>query len=317
VWAVGVWRGAALAVAASFVSVGAAAQVHPAHPTLTFSARADRVLLSATALDKKGRPVQNLKAQEFRIFEEGKPQALAHFSAAEDLPARILLLVDASGSMNVEQKVASVKMAVTQLLAALAPDDMVAMAGFDSRYFGVVPFTKDRAAILDALKEVSPWGTTALHDGLEHAAKDLASHGEGRRAVVVLTDGLDNASETSPEDAIASTSALEVPIYPVTVLSPIDDASSSMYVGKETPTATGEGAALLKRYALLSGGESFTASDLLGIQLAAKKIASELKHQYRLGYDPPDGPMRFRHVEVRTTRKGTRVKTRSGYMPRS
>ena len=168
-----------------------------------FSSRSDLVVLSATAVNGKGRPVRDLRSEEFRVFEDGRPQKVQHFSRSADVPARILLLVDASGSMNVELKSASARMAATQILASLAVEDEVALAGFDNRYWGIVRFTRDRGAIHKGLEDVEPFGSTALHDALDHAARDLASHGEGRRAVVVITDGVDTASQSVAEDVIA------------------------------------------------------------------------------------------------------------------
>ncbi len=189
----------------------------------TFGSRSAIVVLSATAVDKSGRPVEDLKRDELRILDEGRPQRIVHFSTSRDLSARMLLLVDASGSMNAKLKTTSSRMAVQQLMAALDSGDEVALAGFDSRYFGVIPFTKDRKQILAGFQELKPWGTTALHDALDHAARDLASHGEGRRAVVVVTDGIDTASTITPEEVIAHSRTLDVPIYTVSVISPIDD----------------------------------------------------------------------------------------------
>src|SRR5262245_41683142 len=79
-----------------------------------FASRAELVVLSATAVDEKGRPVTNLKRQEFTVLEDGRPQAIAHFSEGPAVAARVLILVDASGSMNAELKVTSARMAVTQ-----------------------------------------------------------------------------------------------------------------------------------------------------------------------------------------------------------
>jgi Ca-activated chloride channel family protein len=282
-----------------------------------FSAGTDLVVLSATAVDRHGRPVTNLRREEFRLFEDGRPQPLQHFSEARSVPARLLLLVDASGSMNGALKTTSARMAVAQILAGLQPDDEVALAGFDHRYWGLVPFTRDRTAILAALGELEPFGSTALHDALDHAARDLASWGEGRRAVVVVTDGVDTASQLRPDDVLARSQALDVPIYAVSVVSPVDDPESALFTGRQRPAAATAGSVLLARYARLSGGASFVASDLGGLQRAAATILGELKHQYRLAYDPPPGPFRFRRVEVQSTRKGVLVKTRSGYVPRT
>jgi Ca-activated chloride channel family protein len=284
---------------------------------LSFGARSDLVVLSATAVDGDGRPVRDLRKEDFRVFDEGRPQLVLHFASGRDAPARVLLLVDASGSMNAALKTTSSQMAALQIMDALDASDQVALAGFDSRYFGVVQFTTDRAAVRNGFVELKPWGTTALHDALDKAAHDLASHGEGRRAVVVITDGVDTASQKTPEDVIARSRALDVPIYAVSVISPLDDPRSELFVGRERPAAATAGSALLDRYARLSGGAAFAVSDFKGLRAAAERISGELKHQYRLGYDPPGGPPRFRRIEVRTTRKGIQVRTRSGYMPPS
>jgi Ca-activated chloride channel family protein len=282
---------------------------------LSIPARADRVLLAATVVDGKGRPVRDLKASEVRIFEEGQPQTLAHFTTAQDLRARVLFLVDASGSMNEELKTTSSRMAAWQVLAALGPEDETALAGFDSEYWGIVQFTRDRERIRKGLEDLVPFGSTALHDALDKAARDIAAHGEGRRAVVVITDGIDTSSQRTAEDVIARSRALDVPIYSVSVISPLDDPTSRQFLGKKSAGVAAVGASILSRYATLSGGAAFTVSDFRGLRRAADQIANELKTQYRLGYDPPVGPARFRRVQVKTTRKGVVVRTRSGYVP--
>ena len=144
---------------------------------LSFSARSDLVVFSATAVDGKGRPVTDLRREEFRILEEGRVQPIAHFHGGRGLPARILLLVDASGSMGEAQKVANARWAASRFLDALSPEDQVALAGFDSRYWGVVAFTPDREAVRKGMETITPFGSTALNDALDKAARDIASHG--------------------------------------------------------------------------------------------------------------------------------------------
>jgi Ca-activated chloride channel homolog len=284
---------------------------------LTFPARGDLVVFSATAIDGRGRPVIDLRAEEFRVLEEGRPRTIAHFHGGRGLPARVLFLVDASGSMGEERKVADARWAAERVLDALGPEDQVAVAGFDSRYWGVVAFTRDREAVRRGLDSITPFGSTALHDALEKAARDIASHGEGRRAVVVLTDGVDTSSERTPEDVVARSRALDVPIYAVSVVSPLDDPASPSFLGKKAAGEAAAAAELLSRFATLSGGAAFRVSNPASLRAAATRIAAELEHQYRLGWDPASGPSRFRRVEVRTTRKGVTVRTRSGYVPPS
>jgi len=284
---------------------------------LSFSARSDLVVCSATAVDGKGRPVTDLRREDFRVFDEGKLQPIAQFHSGRGLPARILLLVDASGSMNEERKVANARWAAARILEALSPEDQVAVAGFDSRYWGVVAFTRDRETVRTGIESITPFGSTALHDSLDKAARDIASHGEGRRAVVVLTDGLDNSSQRTSDEVIARSRALDVPIYAVSVVSPLDDPGSSSFLGKKEAGQVAAAVETLERYAALSGGMAFRVSNPAALVQAADQIAGELKHQYRLGWDAPQGPSRFRRVVVQSTRKGVTVRTRSGYMPPS
>ena len=283
---------------------------------LSFSVRSELVVFSATAIDDKGRPVTDLRREDFRIWDEGRAQQIVHFYGGKGLPARVLLLLDASGSMG-DKRVASSREAAKQLLLALSPEDQVAVAGFDSRYWGVVAFTKDREVVRKGLDTITPFGSTALHDALDKGAHDIATWGEGRRAVVVLTDGIDTSSQKTAEEVIARSRALDVPIYVVSVVSPLDDPSSQSFLGEKEAGQEAAAAETLARYASLSGGASFRVSTLTGVVLAAQQIATELKHQYRIGWDPAEGSAPYRRVVVRSTRKGVIVRTRSGYVPPS
>jgi hypothetical protein len=95
----------------------------------------------------------------------------------------------------------------------------VALAGFDSRYFGLVPFTTDRRPIMGAFDDLAPFGSTALHDALDKAAQDLASHGEGRRAVIVVTDGVDTSSWLRADAVLDTAKRADVVVYGVSVVS--------------------------------------------------------------------------------------------------
>ncbi len=306
-------------VSLGFLCLLALASGEAPHPESVprFTTETRLVVVSATVVDKRGRPVRDLRAEELLLFERGQRQRILHFGHSRATRARLLLLVDASGSMEGRLQESRVQTAVDQLLFALDRADEVALAGFDHKYWGVVAFTRDRESIRRGLGELTPFGSTALHDALDHAAHDLASHGEGRRAVVVVTDGIDTASAMHPDEVIARSQALDVPIYTLSIVSPLDDPDSDSFVGQKAPGAATVGATVLERYAKLSGGASFVVSEAQGLRDAVAQIVDELKHQYRLGYDPPDGPPGFRTIEVRTTRKGLRVRARRGYVPPS
>ena len=165
------------------------------------------------------------------------------------------------------------------------------------------------------LDTITPFGSTALHDALDKGAHDIASHGEGRRAVVVLTDGIDTSSQKTAEEVIARSRALDVPIYVISVVSPLDDPSSQSFLGEKEAGQEAAASETLGRYASLSGGALFRVSTLTGVVLAAQQIATELKHQYRIGWDPTQGSAPYSRVVVRSIRKGVIVRTRSGYVP--
>jgi Ca-activated chloride channel family protein len=272
------------------------------------------VLLSATVVDRKGRPIYDLAQNELQLFEEGRQQPIAHFTHANDVDAKVLLLVDISGSMDAEQYRSRTMLAAQEILLNLGPHDKVGLSAFDREYWPLLAFSTERAPIMKRLERLHPWGSTALHDALARAASQLAEQAEGRRAIVVLTDGVDTASELEIEQVIARSRALDVPIYAVAVVSPIDDPSSSLYTGRDQPTVASQAGPMLHRYAALSGGRAFTVSDIDGLRRAAAAISGELDNQYRVGYRPPDGPGGYRRVEVRSTRKGVVVRTRRGYV---
>lgn len=308
---------ASLALASMSALAPCVAAPAPGDGPASFGMRASLVVLSATAVDKRGRPVHDLRAQDFTILEEGRPQPLVRFSRAADAPARLLLLLDASGSMNLPRATTSVRMAAVQVLAALGPADEVALCDFDSDYRTLVPFTRDHALLRRGLESTRPFGATALHDALGRAAGMLSAQGEGRRAIVVVTDGVDTASRQRADEVLARSRALDVPIYAVSVVSPLDDPASPYFTGDGYAVANQEGRAMLQRYAAMSGGAAFVVSDFAALRSAAQRLAAELKHQYRLGYDAPSGPNHFRRIEVRSSRKGVHVRTRSGYVPLS
>jgi len=144
-----------------------------------FASSAELVTLSATAVDSEGRPVQDLRPAELRIFEDGRPQKLEHFSSSRDSRARILLLMDASGSMHGELKATSTRMAAVQILNSLQADDEAALAAFDNKYWGVVRFTTDRViattlerGIADARYAGSGSGQQPMPDDLNTAMSE-------------------------------------------------------------------------------------------------------------------------------------------------
>lgn len=301
----------AAALALGLAGAVAAAQVP------RFEARTAMVTVTATAQDKQGRTVRNLRPEEVQVLENGRRQRLTHFSTNEEGVARLLLLVDGSGSMTGD-KPARARLAFLRILDGLRPRDEAALASFDEDYRMHVAFTSDRRRLLEAFDALPHFGTTALFDALAAASGDLAaSGGEGRRAIVALTDGIDNASRRSSADAMADARTAPSPLFALSVLSPLEDPDSGIFVkpGTEGPGTLGRKG--LVAWSEASGGEAFLASDLPGVETAVTQILGQVRHQYRLGYDPPPGPPGFRRIEVRSTRRGVVMRARRGYLARS
>ena len=194
----------------------------------------------------------------------------------------------------------------------------MAVAGFDSRYWGVVAFTRDRQAVRHGLDSITPFGSTALHDALDKAARDIASHGEGRRAVVVLTDGVDTSSQKTADEVIARSRALDVPIYAVSVVSPLDDPGSRVVPRRRRtqarPRPPRRRSPATPSFPAAPRSASATSPGCVSPRSASRASSSTSTVS---GGTRLQGPSRFRRVVVSTTRKGVTVRTRSGYVPPS
>jgi Ca-activated chloride channel family protein len=289
-------------------------------PDYRFGTSVDAVHLTVTVTKKNGRLVTNLKEKDFRVYEDGVPQDLTYFARGTDSPVDILLLVDASGSMDVVSKVANARNAAIQLIHSLDPADRVAVYAFDQHLYEATSFTENKEKAISTLQKIEPFGATALYDAVALAASEIQHRGFGRRAIVVMTDGVDTSSRLSIGEAIDRAKGVDIPVYAVRVVSPLDDPSSDRYVRVHGREAKDEDA--LERFSKETGGRLFTGSEIGALRLIALQIREELKTQYRLGYVPTnkakDG--RFRRVDIQTRRRGVVVHARRGYFankPRS
>jgi Ca-activated chloride channel family protein len=280
-------------------------------PAFRFGLSVDMVHLGVTVV-KKNRLVTNLVESDFHVYEDGVLQEISFFSRGTDSPVDVFLLVDASGSMDMERKVANARTAAMQLIHSLDPVDRVAVYGFDKDVFELCPFTEDRQKAIAALEGVEAFGVTAIHDAVAKASALVEGQGFGRRAIVVITDGIDTASQLSVAQAVDAAKRVDLPVYAVRVLSPLDDPKHDAYLGKSALPRPAEDA--LQRFAEETGGRLFEGSQLGVLRQISTQIREELKTQYRLGYVPRNSAHdgRFRRIEVRT-KKGAEVRTRKGY----
>jgi VWFA-related protein len=203
------------------------------------------------------------------------------------------------------------RLAAHHVLSWLEPGrDEAALLTFDSRLQVVAPFTVDTRALQGALGEVDPFGATSLHDAIAEAAQQSAARTGRRRAVVVITDGIDTSSGLTPSEVSAIASAIDVPVYIIATVLPID------HKGRDgalpTATVTGDGGSV-EDLAGWTGGAFFFVSTPADTSNAARQVLDELRLQYVIAFEPARH-RGWRPLEIRTRDKELVVRARSGYI---
>ena len=290
-------------------SIASAQQAAP--PIATFKSSIALVRVSAVVRDHKGRFVQDLTARDFEIFDGGQPRRITDFRS--DLGGvSVALLFDVSGSM--EARLADAREAAGHVLKWLEPErDETAIFTFDTRLDERTPFTTGLSALPASMSSVVPFGATSLHDAIAQTAERVGARDGRRRAVVVLTDGSDNASHMKPADVSALASAIDVPIYIFGIVASIDNPSA------DTRVSTTERSPLsgpLADLASWTGGHVFVASTPAQRSVAARQIVDELRHQYLLAFESSGQPG-WHPLVVRARAKDLIVRARSGYVAQS
>ncbi len=237
----------------------------------------------------------NLRKADFTVSEDGVPQTITTF-ASGDFPLAVALAIDRSSSMAGE-RLALARTAARRFLQQLRPTDRAMLIAVASDIEIAAPLSTDRRPALDALDRLQPWSTTALHDAII-ASVGMIQPAGGRRALILLSDGVDRYSHATASDALEAARRADVLIYPIAI-------------GATRPP-------LFPEIAALTGGQSFLLGDPRRIDRTLSTIADELRHQYLLGYTPsrPMTPARpeWRAIDVRVNRPGVRVRARDGYL---
>jgi len=309
-----------VAVAAAIFAIaapGARAQdlLASANPALqrsptTFRTGVDLVSVTAVVRDSRGRPVQNLSRDDFRIFERGKPRRIIDFKASDQGPVSLAILFDVSGSMRLGAQVEAGQRAVEHILSWIEPKaDEFALFSFDRDLRQETPFTSDAALVRTALGKLTAVGQTSLYDAIAKTAKTLGDRPSPRRAVVVITDGIDTSSEMTPSQVSGLASGIDVPVYVIAVLSPLDHPGNNMAV----PSAAESPVALqLANLAHWTGGTLQMVSAPAHASQAARELMAELRHQYLIAFESAKQSGWY-ELDVRTVRRELTVRARSGY----
>jgi VWFA-related protein len=270
-----------------------------------FRQQVEEVMLYATVVDPRNRIVTNLDRNSFTVFEDNVPQQITSFRR-QDIPVSLGILIDNSGSMRVKRP--AVNQAALNLVRASNPQDEVFVVNFtDSDHiYRDQDFTSDVNLLREALEKVESRGTTAIYDTVIASADYLekgAKH--DKKILLVITDGEDNASMKTLEQAVSAVQQENGPtVYTIGILEKGDKAA------KRARRA-------LERLSLETGGIAFFPSDLSEVDEISRQIAHDIRSQYAIGYKPirpqSEGGFRNVRVEARAGKDKLVVRTKSGY----
>jgi VWFA-related protein len=271
----------------------------------------DVVNILCTIYDRRGALVTDLKQEDFQILENGKPQQIRYFARETNLPLTLALMLDVSGS--VQHFVELEKDTAARFLeTVLRPDDQALLMGFSSTIILWQDLTPSGPRLKAALQrlhaipfkglpaEGQPMPLTLLYDAVQAAAQEKLKNVAGRKAMVIISDGLDNGSSIKQDAAIAAVQATNTVVYGICY----ESGQSGLY-----------GCSYLKNLSESTGGRMFQVGKKLALSEIFKIIEDEMRSQYALGFMPSnrahDG--KFRRLEVKVRQKGLRVQTRRGY----
>ncbi len=273
---------------------------------LTIRKRVDEVNVVFTVADKHGHFVKNLSKNDFRVVDDNKPAvSIVSFSSETNLPLRVGLLIDSSNSVRDRFRFEQ-ESAIEFLNQIVRPrSDRAFVIGFDTTAEVTQDFTDSAELLSRGVRMLRPGGGTAMYDAVFYACRDklmkAATTGPARRAIILLSDGEDNQSRVTREEAIEMAQRAEVIIYSI----------STNISGVKL-----RGDKVLERLADATGGRAFFPFKIQDVANAFSEIQDELRSQYLLAYKPadlkPDG--RYRSIDILAeNHKGLRVRARKGY----
>jgi VWFA-related protein len=307
------WKPLRLLFSAGVLAMGIAAldgqQPKPAAPPQgtvpIFSADTRLVVCHTTVVDKAGKLVTNLKQDAFSVAENDVKQDILLFKR-EDIPVSMGLIIDNSGSMR--SKRASVEAAALALVKDSNPDDEVFIVNFNDDAYIDNPDNKEFLTSIDDMKEaltrIDSRGGTAMRDAIAKSIEWLKKAHKEKKVLVVVTDGVDNASSKSLEDLVRDARQSEVLIYSVGLLT------------EEEKRSAASAKRQLNALAEATGGEVFYPKDVNDVDPIAHQVARDIRSQYTIGYKPSNEALdgTFRKIKVSVKAPGNPVpRTRTGY----
>ena len=281
------------------------AQPDANEPVTTIRVPVNEVRVIFTVTDKHGRYIKDLKKNDFKVIDDKKPaDQIRSFRSETDLPLQVGLLIDASNSIRDRFKFEQ-EAAIEFLNSIIRPRyDTAFVVGFDATPDVTQDFTDNTELLSKGVRALRAGGGTAMYDALYYACRDkLLKHeqtGPLRRAIILLSDGDDNLSHVTREEAIEMAQRAEVIVYTI----------STNVTGSKTKYDK-----VMERIADATGGRAFFPFQIRDVSDAFSSIQDELRSQYAMSYKPADfvADGRFRTIEILAQQKALRVRTRKGY----
>ncbi|HEY6930446.1 MAG TPA: VWA domain-containing protein [Thermoanaerobaculia bacterium] len=289
--------------------VGPQLQPSPVIPTYTESAGTEYVLLPAQVLDRKGRFVDGLEKKDFSVRVEGIPVEIDTFERDEDAPVSFAFLIDTSGSMHLAEKLEHAKGAVRTLIEQRrAGDDFALFAFAEGEVRTLSNFSTDPRPLLRELNRLEAGGQTALFDAVAATTSKMLEGKNGKRAILLFTDGVDNASVLSPVQMAEILQQVSIPVYAIGMK---NTAFDRLTEEERRDLALDN----LKLLANSSGGMMLLAGGEEDLRPTAAKISADVRKQYLLGFSPSGrGDSKYRIIVVSVVRPGNWViRARRGY----
>jgi Ca-activated chloride channel homolog len=268
-----------------------------------FKKKVEEVILHAVVVDQKNDLIPDVPQEEFRVFEDGKPQQITSFHQ-EHVPVALGVLIDNSGSMRPKRE--AVNQAALNLARSSDPQDEIFVVNFGEEYYLDQDFTNDVSKLQAALGKIETRGSTALYDAIVASAAHMKqSAALQKRALLVVTDGQDNASQESLEEAVQQLQQKDSPVvYVIALLNP----------ARRTPSIIRS----LEAISQNTGGTAYFPNEVQEVDSITRKIASAIRSQYVIGYksSSTSAGHNYHAIEVQAFDPNHRkllVRTRSGY----
>jgi Ca-activated chloride channel homolog len=304
---------AAVLGALVLASVPARGQEKSKEITHQVSVRA--ISIAVTVQDKSGRYINDLGRDDFTILENSQKKPITYFKHDYEAPLSLAVLLDVSGSMALLDKLKDCRAALAAFATdLLGPRDEISLLIFaDGQVEVAVPYTSDKTRFLAVLEKTEAYGRTALNDAVA-VSPEFANRGRNeKRALLLLTDGIENDSRTSPEEALGIARRVDVPIYTIGYRIPL---SEQLLQEHKRRAGTTPGGIIddLRKFSLATGGNAFISSTPSELKSALGEIRRELSHQYLLGYTSyTESGGEYRGLRVLTSNKRYQIRTRQGY----